>query len=66
MGTKGFMLEEVAELPWHQKAAEHLSPIQIEAGNSQNACNDAVNSPLAKQTSFKHKSHTAFSFKVET
>lgn len=50
MGTKGFMLEEVAELPWHQKPAEHLSPVQIEAGNSQNAYNDAVNSPLAKQT----------------
>lgn len=65
MGTKGFMLEEVAELPriW---AAEHLSPVHIEAGNSQNTCNDAVNSPLAKQTLFKHKSHTAFSFKVQT
>lgn len=34
-------------------AAEHPSPVQIEAGSSQSACNDAVNSLLAKQTLFK-------------
>lgn len=65
MGKKGFMLEEGAEV-LRILAAEHLSAVQIEAGNSQNACNDAANSPLSKQTLFKHKSHTAFSFKVQT
>lgn len=30
-----------------------LSPVQIEAGSSESACNDAVNSPLAKSTLFE-------------
>lgn len=34
-------------------AAEHPSLVQIEAGSSQSACNDAVNSLLAKPTLFK-------------
>ena len=34
-------------------AAEHPSLLQIEAGSSQSACNDAVNSLLAKPTLFK-------------